>query len=186
MSRRRQQQNLQQLVNYEVTRKQIQDKAQAKFDAIEVRIESQKKERLQREADWREAQRVRELKKKEAEETREAELRKVEAERYQKEIEHARREAEEEKVSSRGRIKTRGEHACQELKALPSPLAAPAPGGLREGAGAHHEDRAGAHGDRAHPCRAGGSCPAQEGRDGGQGQGARGGHAARQVRPGRS
>ncbi|CAG9465794.1 unnamed protein product [Pedinophyceae sp. YPF-701] len=97
VSRRRQMQELEQAVNYEVMRAQTQQKQEAKMRAIEQRIEQQKKVKDQKQAEWREQLRLKEQVKREEDAKLEAEARRLETIRHQEEMAQARAEREEEK-----------------------------------------------------------------------------------------
>ncbi|KAK9830997.1 hypothetical protein WJX81_006970 [Elliptochloris bilobata] len=96
--KRRQQREMGQMVAYEVARKKMQDKAEAKLATMEMRAEDARKEAVSREKEWRLQQHERELVRAEEEAEREAEVKVIEAARYEREMEIARQEAEEEKL----------------------------------------------------------------------------------------
>ncbi|KAK9809663.1 hypothetical protein WJX73_001851 [Symbiochloris irregularis] len=93
VTRRRQERELGQMVSYEVTRKEQQDKAEGKVRALEAKAAQQRKEKEAASAQWRDAQRQRELKRLQEQQEREETARQLEAARYQREIEMAKRDA---------------------------------------------------------------------------------------------
>ncbi|KAK9909851.1 hypothetical protein WJX75_008397 [Coccomyxa subellipsoidea] len=95
--KRRQEREMGQLVQSQLMRKTLQDKAEAKVAALEARSEEQRKERAQAEAEWRRQQRDRELKRAQEEIEREKEVKAMEVARYARELEEAQREAAAEK-----------------------------------------------------------------------------------------
>ncbi|CAL5222381.1 g4737 [Coccomyxa viridis] len=99
--KRRQERELNQLVHYELMRKALQDKAEAKLAAMEARAEEQRRARAKADAEWRQQQRERELKRAEEERQREKEVKALEAARYAQEQKEAHREAMEERARRR-------------------------------------------------------------------------------------
>ncbi|KAK9817058.1 hypothetical protein WJX72_008938 [[Myrmecia] bisecta] len=95
--KRRQERELGQMVAYEVMRKEMQDRAEAKLRQMEARTEEQKRAKAAADEEWRKQQRERELQRLKDEEEREKEVKAIEAARYEKEIKLAQQEAEEEK-----------------------------------------------------------------------------------------
>lgn len=96
--KRRQEREMQQMVAYEVMRKELQDKAKAKLRVLEERAEEQRRQKAAADEEWRRQQRERELQRAKDDEEREAEIKTIEAARYTREMEQARREAAEEKL----------------------------------------------------------------------------------------
>ncbi|KAL3161160.1 hypothetical protein ABBQ38_009531 [Trebouxia sp. C0009 RCD-2024] len=96
--KRRQERELGQMVAYEVMRKEMQDKAEAKLRTLEVKAQEQQKARLAADEEWRRQQRERELARLHEEEEREREMKQLEVARYQQEMKLAQKEAEEEKI----------------------------------------------------------------------------------------
>ncbi|WIA18967.1 hypothetical protein OEZ85_003636 [Tetradesmus obliquus] len=93
--KRRQERDIQQMLQYEITRKQLLEKQQKKIEALEARAAELKKQKVEHEKAWAAAQRERELQKLAEEQERDKEAAQIAAERYRREREMQRKEAEE-------------------------------------------------------------------------------------------
>lgn len=93
--KRRQEKDLQQMIQYEIQRKELLDKQQKKIDAMERRAAELARQKAEHEAEWATQQRERELMKKLEEEQLEIQAKIMASERFKREEEIRRREAEE-------------------------------------------------------------------------------------------
>eukprot|EP00879_Flechtneria_rotunda_P017625 GHRR01018475.1.p1 GENE.GHRR01018475.1~~GHRR01018475.1.p1 ORF type:complete len:368 (+),score=150.24 GHRR01018475.1:315-1418(+) len=96
--KRRQEREIQQMLQYEITRKQLLEKQQKKIEALEARAAELQKQKLEHEKEWAGAQRERELQKLAQEHQRDKEASRIAAERYRRERDMQRKEAEEAKA----------------------------------------------------------------------------------------
>eukprot|EP00887_Chlorella_sp_A99_P000402 scaffold13.g402.t1 len=95
--RRRQEKELGQLISYELMRKEMQEKAEAKVRMMEQRAEEQRRAKKAHDEEWQRQQHEREIQRKREEEALERELKIKDSERYKREMEQLQREEEEEK-----------------------------------------------------------------------------------------
>jgi len=95
--KRRQEKELQQMVQYEVTRKELMDKQQRKIDELERRAKALEKQKAENEAAWIEKQREFELTKLREEQELEKEAKRLAEEKYKRDKEIQHRLEEEDK-----------------------------------------------------------------------------------------
>lgn len=93
--KRRQERDIQQMLQYEISRKQLLEKQQKKIEALEARAAELQRQKAEHEKAWATAQRERELQKLAEEQERDREAAVIASERYRREREMQRREAEE-------------------------------------------------------------------------------------------
>lgn len=93
--KRRQEREIQQMLQYEIARKQLLEKQQKKIDALEARAAELQRQKVEHEKAWASAQRERELQKLAEEQELEKQAAVQAAERYRREREMQRKEAEE-------------------------------------------------------------------------------------------
>eukprot|EP00798_Chlamydomonas_sp_ICE-L_P017638 gene17640-23981_t len=94
---RRQEKDLQQMVQFEISRKELTDKQAQKMAELEKRTQALVRQKLENEAAWQARQRDIELEKMREEEELELQLKRLMEERHRKEREMQIREAEEDK-----------------------------------------------------------------------------------------
>ncbi|KAF8064553.1 AVT1D [Scenedesmus sp. PABB004] len=93
--KRRQERDIQQMLQYEITRKALLEKQQKKIDALEARAAELQRQKAEHEKAWAAAQRERELQKLAEEQERDREAGRLASESYRREREMQRKEAEE-------------------------------------------------------------------------------------------
>ncbi|GAQ92056.1 hypothetical protein KFL_009130030 [Klebsormidium nitens] len=94
---RRQQRELEQMINYEKKRQMVSEDAQTRIQEEKDRQEAEKQERLRREREWQEEQRLKEVEKAKRDEEAERRSRVLAAERYKQDMDAATVEKEKQK-----------------------------------------------------------------------------------------